>query len=786
MSLLANESYANPTTPLWLSATTVLPAGATGATGPTGPQGVPGQSSGVVYYFTNVSSGGGYLTMTDNFNLIAGSSIPVTANGIIAEFLSGSVGSSIVTSIPDGTWDFRFYAETNGTTTAGIAFSLYTWDGSNPPVLVNTGNFIPLIGGAVKDSYSGTLSIPTTALAPGDKLIVSFEAGNMNPGDIVILYLDDDEQAETVTTFAVQGNTGPTGPTGAASTVTGPTGPQGVTGPTGAASTVTGPTGAIGPTGLPGSAANASQWSTFPAVSNVIMDGPYNFSHDAPGTLGYYDHYIEANFLFNTKTPKPLLFPAFTIYPSTFLCGDVTNPATSFNVTTLNAINLSAGGAASLSAGGAANVTAVGAANITAGGAVNITGVGAVNITGVGTVNTFGALINTGGGLLNTLGGNILLAGGNLVIGSGAIQIGTGAIIIGSAGTAGGGIQCYGGHLQAFSSGATIGGVDVNGTAILATNSITDGDLNTLQITSKNVAANRVNITNINQLGSVGGGMLISNVGTFIGNNCAMSGIGSISSVATFTGNNCVMNSISQINNATNTLDISGCRRLTNTAGTMDISGVNSITNSANTMSIIGVDDISNPADAMNLVGVKSVLNFSGNMDVSGVETINTRKVYQNGCFITSTTQTQTGGVANTPTAITFTGSPVANGIRLVTIPGTEIVVDDTALYEIMFSIQFDKTGGGVDVADAWLRVNGNDVPNSATQVVVNGTNGETVMTVPIILSLNQGDTIEVVFASGDATMIVASFPAWTTAGGDPYDRPAVPGIIVNIKELVV
>lgn len=782
MSLLANESYANPNTALWLSANTVLPPGATGATGPTGAKGEAGQSTGLVYYFTNVSVGGGYLEMTSTFNLISGSSIPVTANGIIAEFLSSSVGSTTVTSIPSGTWDFRFYAETNGTISAGIAFSLYTWDGVNPPVLVNTGNFIPLIGGAVKDSYTGTLSVSTTALAVGDKLIVSFEAGNMAPGDIVILYLDDDEQAEAVSTFAVAGNTGPTGPTGAPSTVAGPTGPQGVTGPTGAPSTVTGPTGAVGPTGLPGAAANASQWSTFPAVSNVIMDGPYNFSHDAPGTVGYYDHYIEANFLFNTKTPKPLLFPAFTIYPSTFLCGDVTNPATSFNVTTLNAINLSAGGAASLSAGGAANVTAVGAANITAGGAVNITGVGAVNITGVGTVNTFGALINTGGGLLNTLGGNILMAGGNLVIGSGAIQIGTGAIIIGSAGTGGGGIQAYGGHLQAFSSGATIGGIDVNGTAILKTNAIQDGDLNTLQITSKDPAANRVTITNINQLGSVAGGMLISNVSTFIGNNCAMSGIGSIGSVATFTGNNCVMNSISQINNATNTLDISGCRTLTNTANTMDISGVNSITNSANLLSIVGVDDITSPTNAMNLIGAKTVLNTAGTMDISGVSTINVRKVFQNGCFIASTTQTQTGGVANTPTPITFTGALVSNGISLVTTPGTDIRVSNPGLYELIFSIQFDKTGGGTAAADAWVRVNGADVPSSATQIVVAGTNGETVMTVNTFLTLNGGDDIEIVFASGDATMVVAAFPAQAS----PYVRPAVPSIIVTIKELVV
>ena len=764
MSLLANESYANPSTALWLSASTPLPPG---PTGPTGAQGPAGQSTGVVYYFTNVPVGGGYLEMTSTFNLIAGSSISVPTNGIIAEFLSGSPG---FTSIPSGTWDFRFYAETNGTTTAGIAFALYVWDGVNPPVLVNQGNFIPLIGGAIKDTYTGTLSVLTTALNPGDKLIVSFEAGNMSPGDIVTLYLDDDEQAEAVTTFAVAGNTGPTGPTGAPSNVTVPTGAQGATGttgptgPTGAPSSVTGPT---GPAGATGSGANASQWSTFPAISDVSINGPYNFSHEAPGVVGYYNHYIQANFLLNTKSPKPLLFPAFTIYPSTFLCGDVTNPATSFNVTTLNAINLTAGGAFSLASAGAGSLIAGGILNLTAGGAVNVTGVGAVNITGVGSVNTFGALINTGGGLLNTLGGNILMGGGNLVIGSGAIQVGAGAIIVGTAGSSGGGIQCYGGHIQAYSSGATIGGVDVNGTAILKTNAIQDGDLNTLQITSKNPLANRVTITNASQLSSVGAGMVISNVNTFIGNNCAMSGINTLGNVATFTGNNCVMNSISQINNATNTLDISG---------------VNSITNSANLLSIVGVDDITSPTNAMNLIGAKAILNTAGTMDISGISTLNTRKVFQNGCFISTTTQTQTGGVANTPTPITFTGAVVSNGISLPSTPGTNIRVSQAGTYELIFSIQFDKTGGGTNTAEAWVRVNGADIPNSASQIVVAGTNGETIMTINTFLTLNAGDDIQIVFASGDASMVVAYFPAQAS----PYVRPAIPSIIVTIKSLVV
>lgn len=175
-----------------------------------------------------------------------------------------------------------------------------------------------------------------------------------------------------------------------------------------------------------------------------------------------------------------------------------------------------------------------------------------------------------------------------------------------------------------------------------------------------------------------------------------------------------------------------------------------------------------------------------GGVVLDGLTTVNTRRVFLNGCFSSTQTQLQTGGVANTPTPITFDTTVTSNEVNLQgVLPSSLIEVKQAGTYELIFSIQFDKTGGGVDDVDAWVRVNGNDVPDSATQIVVNGTNGETVMTVATFLSLNANDTVEIVFASGDATMAVTAFPAWVTPG-DPYDRPAIPSIIVTLKALVV
>jgi hypothetical protein len=232
-----------------------------------GPQGA---SSGKEFFFTNVPQPGGFLLMTPTFNYIPGASTTVAVDGIIQQFISASIGQS---TIPTGTWNFNFHANTNGITTASVLVSLFTTDGVTP-VLVNTSKPVPMLAGSVLDEYITVLSIPTTVVAPTDKMIVEFAVAGLGPGDTITLYTDDDEQTEVITTFTTPGDTGPTGSTGPTGAnglgFTGPQGPQGLQGVAGVAGS-TGPTGSIGPTGAPGSATVISNWAAFPAIANVNM-----------------------------------------------------------------------------------------------------------------------------------------------------------------------------------------------------------------------------------------------------------------------------------------------------------------------------------------------------------------------------------------------------------------------------------------------------------------------------------------------------------------------------------
>jgi len=143
--------------------------------------------------------------------------------------------------------------------------------------------------------------------------------------------------------------------------------------------------------------------------------------------------------------------------------------------------------------------------------------------------------------------------------------------------------------------------------------------------------------------------------------------------------------------------------------------------------------------------------------------------------FSSDTTKTVTA--ANTPTQLTYTNTEYTKGGITYDVSGN-ITVPTAGAYEVLTSIQFDKSGGGVSTADFWFQVDGVDVPRSATQLVVAGTNGETVGTVSVFLDLTAGQKVSVQIASADATMAATAFPAITT----PYVRPAVPSVITNVK----
>jgi hypothetical protein len=115
------------------------------------------------------------------------------------------------------------------------------------------------------------------------------------------------------------------------------------------------------------------------------------------------------------------------------------------------------------------------------------------------------------------------------------------------------------------------------------------------------------------------------------------------------------------------------------------------------------------------------------------------------GSFYDTTTQTAT--VINTATAITFNTTDLSNGVFIGS-PTSRIIVDSEGIYNFDTSFQLDKTSGGTAEFYFWFRLNGTDVPESASQIRIQGNDAEIFSSLNYFFDLKAGDYIEMMFST--------------------------------------
>jgi hypothetical protein len=136
-------------------------------------------------------------------------------------------------------------------------------------------------------------------------------------------------------------------------------------------------------------------------------------------------------------------------------------------------------------------------------------------------------------------------------------------------------------------------------------------------------------------------------------------------------------------------------------------------------------------------------------------------------------TTTQTGTIINTAKAITFNTTDLSNGVYIGT-PTSRVYVDTAGIYNYDMSFQLDKTSGGTEDFYIWFRLNGVDVPNSASYIQIQGNNAEIFSSLNYFFDLKSGDYVEIMFSVSDLSVEVAAFPA-----APPV--PAIPSIILTV-----
>lgn len=179
------------------------------------------------------------------------------------------------------------------------------------------------------------------------------------------------------------------------------------------------------------------------------------------------------------------------------------------------------------------------------------------------------------------------------------------------------------------------------------------------------------------------------------------------------------------------------------------------------------------PTAPNNVVPVAAVLQLGTTDGIIFVRPTIEQQVYY-GEF--SKTDSQSPAVINTAYPLLFTNTQTANG---VSIGGTtsQIIVAQAGLYNINVSVQITSNNAAQKAVRIWLRLNGTtDVPNSARLVSLTLNGGYLVATINQVESLLIGNFIEVMYASDNTNISIATVAATAYA-------PAAPAAIITVTQ---
>jgi len=140
------------------------------------------------------------------------------------------------------------------------------------------------------------------------------------------------------------------------------------------------------------------------------------------------------------------------------------------------------------------------------------------------------------------------------------------------------------------------------------------------------------------------------------------------------------------------------------------------------------------------------------------------------GNFFDTTTQTIVGVSTHQPVRLNTTD--LSNQVSIAN--SSHIVIANSGIYNIQFSLQIDKTQGSGAHIYIWLRKNGLDVPNSATELAVQGTSSEIVAAWNFVVESNANDYYELMISATDIHIRLKAASASGVV-------PAIPSVIVSV-----
>ena len=136
-------------------------------------------------------------------------------------------------------------------------------------------------------------------------------------------------------------------------------------------------------------------------------------------------------------------------------------------------------------------------------------------------------------------------------------------------------------------------------------------------------------------------------------------------------------------------------------------------------------------------------------------------------------TTTQTAAATNTAYAITFNNTDLSEGVYLGT-PTSRVYVNRPGAYNFQFSLQLEGTTATARDVYIWPRINGVDVPDSATKVHMKGSGEAYVAAWNFVLKMAANDYFQLMWATTNTNAQIHADVATAFC-------PAIPSVILTV-----
>ena len=150
------------------------------------------------------------------------------------------------------------------------------------------------------------------------------------------------------------------------------------------------------------------------------------------------------------------------------------------------------------------------------------------------------------------------------------------------------------------------------------------------------------------------------------------------------------------------------------------------------------------------------------------------------GCFTNNSDQLAPS--VGSTAVVVYDSTEEASGVYLSL--DSRLYVRNYGIYNVQFSLQLVNRDNAAQYADVWFRLNGVDVPRSASRFDIPARKSDTVPshvigTVNTFIEMQAGDYVQIAGTTSDAEVALEHYAADT---GIP--RPAIPAAIVTVQHI--